>query len=377
MIKKILQGLLGIIVVLFVGLSVAYVATSPQQPEADSSSAKWLVPGAFSVAQQDFVFVDTQRATNANKDYAGTSSRTLKTTIWYPEEDSGPHPLVVYSHGFLSSRTDGTYLAENLATHGYVVAAANFPLTYTFAPGGPKLADVVNQPEDVSFIIDSVLGLEVRPFSGEIDVNKIGVMGLSLGGLTTELVTFHPKLRDDRIRASVSIAGPAAMFSKRFFDTTDIPFLMIAGTVDALVNYEANALIIPERASSGSLLTIAGGSHTAFASVAEPMMRGMNNPDSIGCYAVLQNIDRDSDENPFAALGGENEGIVVPEISGLCDTMPLPESLHPGRQHMITQIGVLSFFESVFASTADDRQAAGNQLVMYIEQDFAEASYTD
>ena len=375
MIKKILQGLLGGVVVLFIGIAVAYMATAPRQPDAGSASARWLAPGAFSIAEADYVFVDAQRETDANKEYAGDSSRQLNTRIWYPEDDNGAHPLIVYSHGFMSSRTGGTYLAENLASHGYVVAAADFPLTNTFAPGGPNISDVVNQPGDVSFIIDSVIGLKAKPFKGEIDVQRIGAMGLSLGGLTTELVTFHPKLRDDRIKASVSIAGPAAMFSKQFFDTTDTPFLMIAGTVDALVNYELNALIIPERVASGRLLTIADGSHTAFASMAEPMMRGMNNPDSIGCDAVMQNIDRDSDENPFAALGGESEGIVTPDVSGLCVTTPLPESLHPGRQHMITQIGVLSFFESVFASAPDDRQTAGNQLAKNIAHDFAEASY--
>jgi hypothetical protein len=167
------------------------------------------------------------------------------------------------------------------------------------------------------------------------------------------------------------------MFSKRFFDTVDTPFLMIAGTIDALVDYESNASVIPKLVSSGRLLTIEGASHAAFASIAEPFMRGMHNPDEIACDAVLQNIDRDSAANPFESLGGENEGIVEPGISGLCDKMPLPPSLHPGRQHMITQLGVLSFFESVFATSTDDRLAAARQLTKHVAQDFAEASYAD
>ena len=53
--------------------------------------------------------------------------------------------------------------------------------------------------------------MDERPFAGGIDRDRIGAMGLSLGGLTTTLVAFHPTLGDPRIRAAVSIAGPSAM----------------------------------------------------------------------------------------------------------------------------------------------------------------------
>ena len=42
-------------------------------------------------------------------------------------------------------------------------------------------------------------------------------MGLSLGGLTSTLLGFHPKWRDNRIGAVVSIAGPTAMLGEDFF----------------------------------------------------------------------------------------------------------------------------------------------------------------
>lgn len=44
-----------------------------------------------------------------------------------------------------------------LASHGYTVVAVDYPLTNFFAPGKPKLSDVVNQPGDVSFLIDTML----------------------------------------------------------------------------------------------------------------------------------------------------------------------------------------------------------------------------
>ena len=83
----------------------------------------------------------------------------------------------------MSERTDLGYNAELLASYGYVVVAANFPLTAGGTAGGPNANDLVNQPSDVSFLIDSVLQLsgEAKSFAGEIDSSRIALMGYSLG----------------------------------------------------------------------------------------------------------------------------------------------------------------------------------------------------
>lgn len=380
MIKKILFGVAGLAAVLYLGLAIVYMASQPQRPPAESASASWLVPGPYAVDEVDLALTDSSRPTSANGDYPGSASRSFATTMWYPENSDGAYPLIIYSHGFMSNRTEGDYIAKNLASHGYVVVAADYPLSNRSAPGGPMAADVVQQPADVSFLIDSTMALEgsQKHFSGKIDPSRIGVAGLSLGGLTTELVTFHPQRRDPRVKAAISIAGPANMFTKRFFATTATPFLMIAGTVDALVDYESNAAPIPQRVTNGSLLTIKGGSHTSFASVAEPLARFMSNPDSLGCAAVLANFDSDTSENVFAELGNASDGVVFDsDAPALCSMNPLPEAIHPGRQQMITQIAVLSFFQSIFATEAETRDAATQQLVDGLAADFPEASFTN
>ncbi len=380
MVKKVLFGVAGFAAVVYLGLAVVYIATQPQRPPADSASASWLAPGPYTVGEADLVFTDSSRPTSANGDYPGSTSRQFATSMWYPDDSTSDHPLIIYSHGFMSNRTEGDYIASNLASHGYVVVAPDYPLSNRSAPGGPMAADVIQQPADVSFLIDSTMSLEggQKHFSGNIDPTRIGVVGLSLGGLTTELVTFHPQRRDPRIKAAISIAGPANMFTKRFFDTAATPFLMIAGTVDALVDYESNAAPIPQRVTNGALLTIEGGSHTSFASVAEPLVRFMSNPDSLGCTAVLANIEGDSTADVFAGLGSESDGVVFDaDAPALCSTSPLAEAIHPGRQQMITQIAVLSFFQSIFASEAETRNAAAQQLAVGLAADFAEASYTN
>ena len=55
---KIVAGLLLSLVVLFIA---GYIATNPEQPSADSGSARWLEPGPFDVGQTDVVFVDDSR----------------------------------------------------------------------------------------------------------------------------------------------------------------------------------------------------------------------------------------------------------------------------------------------------------------------------
>lgn len=378
MLRKIGIVVAGILSTVAVVATALYLATMPEQPPQDSASLDWLQSGPYSVGHSELVLVDDSRATDANNEYPGASERSFPTRIWYPENATGSHPLILHSHGFLSSRREMSYVAEQLASHGYIVVAADYPLSSGSAPGGANANDVINQPADASFLIDSVLALsgQNKPFAGQIDTDRIGLMGLSLGGLTTSLSTYHPRLRDRRIKAAISIAGLSAMFTKQFYQSTDIPFLMIAGTADAIVDYASNAAVIPQRVRNSALLTIAGGSHLGFISISDPLFRFMHNPDALGCSAVLGNIDEDPNEWVYR-LGTIEDGVYVdPDIPGVCAVMPLVKSIHPGRQQMITQIGVLSFFESVFATNADDRAAARNQLMINISADFQEASYT-
>jgi len=250
--------ILGVLVLaLAVFLAGAFFASAPQPPPAGSESARRLAMGPLPVASLDRTFVDRSRPTDANGDFAGAPERTLEATLWYPDAEPGPHPLLVYSHGFMSMRSENVPLAELLASHGYVVVSVDYPLTNRRAPGGPNVGDAVNQPADVSFVIDQVLGWgeSERPFAGSIDDERIGVLGLSLGGLTTTLVSFHPRLRDPRIRAALSIAGPGALFDERFFASAELPFLMVAGTADAMVDYPTNAVPTPSAASRRERLT--------------------------------------------------------------------------------------------------------------------------
>jgi predicted dienelactone hydrolase len=370
-------GAFGVVLIGVLLLGIVYVATGPEGPPAGSVSEIALAAGDYDVSFHELTLVDGSRPTPENGSYPGADSRTLIINLWFPDEAvEGGSPLIVYSHGFMSNRNEGDYLAQALARQGYIVAAPDYPLSNGGAPGGPNPSDVVNQPGDVSFIIDSLLAMPEndRPFSGAIDGSKIGVAGLSLGGLTSTLVGYHPRYRDERVRAVISIAGPAGMFTRRFFLSSAAPFLMIGGTEDAVVDFATHAAIIPDRAPQGTLLAIEGGTHISFASVAEPAMRFADHPDSLACDALQAGTEQAGDDNPFAQLGDLSDGVNPAQTALVICANPLGEAMHPGRQQMITQVAVVSFFASQFSDSNEARQAARSLLNEGMAEDFPEVS---
>ncbi len=367
-------GALGVIVLGAAGFGIRLAATGTSPPPSGSISAERIGDGPYAVGRADMDWVDASRPTPANADYAGSDERALPTLIWYPEDFDGASPLVIYSHGFLSNREGGDYLAEHLASHGYVVASTNFPLSNGAAPGGATIEDVPSQPGDVRFLIDQVLALEGddKPFASTIDAERIGAMGLSLGGLTTTLATFHPEWRDPRIKAAVSMAGPVDVFGPGFFEHSDAPYLSISGTEDAIVAHRTNAEPIPSRVRDGGLLEIDGGTHVGFVGMSSGPMRLLGNPDAMACAAA----DFSWDGHPFAGKYGDaSDGLVIPEeYVGAC-TRDLGETIQSGRQQQIAKLAVRAFFEAEFADSAADREAAETFVTVQLPEEYPELQY--
>ena len=378
MIKKIL-----VVVIAVLALAAIYFnyGAMPDAIEASNSQQR-LQPGPYRVVTEKLTLIDDSRVTQANKEVPEKPSRTLETTIWYPENiaELGEQPLLVYSHGFSSSRAGGAHIARHLASKGYIVAAANFPLTNTFTEGGPNILDVVNQPGDVSFLIDQMMQWHSDPnhrFGGRIDEDRIAVAGLSLGGLTTTLVAYHRELRDPRIDLAISIAGPSAPFGPNFYQTrAAMPMMMLASPIDPLVTYKENAEAMKNAHPSVRLVTVDAGSHTGF-SAQSRAMRFMNNPDSLACKLVLKNIgdDLEGDGDWTDLFGGEENGVIA-NAGGdrLCETQPLPEAMNPVRQLWITVLAVDAFIEQYFASEAAERDAARNYFEQHMSAELPDVS---
>ncbi|MYF03842.1 MAG: hypothetical protein F4230_02275, partial [Holophagales bacterium] len=158
---------LGLVLMLACAVGLFLATAGVDRPEGPASR-EVLARGPYQVKRLDTTFVDRSRPTQANNDFSGSDERRLVTTINYPTNPNARgvaregrpangFPLIVYSHGFMSRRSEGAYLARHFASHGYVLVAADYPLTNFASPGGPRFEDVIHQPGDVGFLIASVL----------------------------------------------------------------------------------------------------------------------------------------------------------------------------------------------------------------------------
>jgi predicted dienelactone hydrolase len=380
--RTLLVALALSVALLGIGLAIAWIWTAPEGLPTGSESAARLAPGPHRVALVEREWVDASRPTAANGDQPRAPERRFRVALWYPEGAGGSHPLAVYSHGFVSERHGGSYLAEHLASHGWVVVAADYPLTHLDAPGGPNLFDVVHQPADVSFLIDRVLALDgaERPFEGEIDAGRIGAFGLSLGGVTTTLVAFHPDWRDPRVAAAISIAGVGDVFGPRYFDNAAVPFLMIAGTADGMVDYELNALPVPERTRDGGLVTIEGGTHVGFVAMSSGAMRIFGHPDRLVCRIALatsEYAESGPPPNVFVGLFGTPEqGLLQPTAHRPGCMGEFEPAIAAGRQQMLTTLAVRAFFESRLAPDPDERARHETFLTRTLPAEVPEVHFT-
>jgi predicted dienelactone hydrolase len=323
--------------------------------------------------------VDTSRPTLANRDFKGRDSRELKGRIWFPTDKEGaPYPLVIYSHGYMSQYKEGEYLLEFLASHGYVAVSVDFPLSNGSSPGGAVISDITNQPGDISFLIDQMLARTKQPDNllyGRVDGDRVAVLGLSLGGLTTELAAFDPQRKDPRIRAAISMAGPSQFLTPGFFDGNSTPFLYIGGTADAIVPYPQNALPIPKKYKNSVLVTLESASHVGFIDMAPRVFRWFYNPDTFGCMAIMHRLkvaqQASTGGKPLPNLG---ELIGGPGVDAAASTPPcqpgkLARAMRPARQHTLVTLAIYSFLESQFASSATTRQAMHEYLVSQLARE--------
>ncbi len=196
--------------------------------------------GAFRVGQTEITVVDSSRpsdqvvADDGRVVVTAADERRLLLSAVYPAEVGGfgaavvpgPHPLIVSAHALRDAGI--TLPAEHvLASHGYVVVTVRFPES-SFP--GISIAGIPNQPADVSFVLDEVLGGALGPeLTDHIDSERIGLVGASAGATTAFGLSASDCCRDDRFSAVVAHAG-----SLYDFDTAERDIPSAAGTTAML-----------------------------------------------------------------------------------------------------------------------------------------------
>ena len=218
----------------------------------------------YAVLTRTETLIDTSRVTPATGESPEKPSRTLQTTIIYPDAP-GPFPLIVFSHGLTGTPDRHTEMSSAWARAGYVVAMPAFPLTNASVPNGSANAgDVKNQPGDVSFVIDRMLSDNTTassPLFGRILADRIGVAGHSLGGATTYAVAENDCCRDDRVDAVIIMSGIRLVDLDHEHLDRMPPILMFHGDADPLLNVSIADAIYPQLGTPKWFVRLLGAGH--------------------------------------------------------------------------------------------------------------------
>lgn len=94
------------------------------------------------------------------------------------------YPLVVISHGYPGSRFFLSYLAENLASKGYIVAAIDHTDS-VFGEEKGFQSTLLNRSSDQLFTIGAIEDLANQPghfLHGMVDAANVAIVGYSMGG---------------------------------------------------------------------------------------------------------------------------------------------------------------------------------------------------
>jgi predicted dienelactone hydrolase len=316
-------------------------ANAPSRPGVDAPELAALGPHAVGVrslalvdrGQLDLSAIDP--ATGA----APLRDRSLKVELWYPAlhaegaapavyADSlvseppappakfriqglavrdappaaGRFPLVIVSHGYGNVPVVMSWLTENLASKGYVVAAIRHEDQYLNPAAFPAAA--LRRPLDIAFVAREL----ERTHGGDggmIDPARVALIGYSMGGygvLAAAGATLDPAgglvsgvpgglllpfarggeqraaLQAPGVRAIVALApagGNFGAFGAQGVADIRAPLLLIAGDRDLTVDYQSGARTYFDQAVNTQryLLTFHGAGHAIGFGPAPPEMR--------------------------------------------------------------------------------------------------------
>lgn len=217
--------------------------------------------------------------------------------------EGGGYPLVIVSHGRSNVTAALSWLTENLASKGYVVAAIRHgDLPRTEPLEGPEM--LLRRPLDIAFVARSLQ--DSLAHEGLVDPAHTALIGYSMGGygvLVDAGASLDPQgapsskwvpggallpyaaggplqasTRVAHLQAVVAISpwgGAAGAWNKSAVAGVTAPLFLIAGDRDHTVDYATGARAFFDQATSATryLLTYHGAGHALGLGPAPPGMR--------------------------------------------------------------------------------------------------------
>ena len=210
--------------------------------------------------------------------------RAFLADIYLPKLVSvRPSPVIVISHGLGSDRMSFAYLAQHLASYGFVVAVPEHPGSSSqqlqaLLSGGSndvtKPTEFVDRPLDIKFLLDELNRRSQSDlvFQGRLNLEQVGAIGQSFGGYTVlalagAQINFEQLQKDcgtnlDRtLNASLLLQCRALALPARNYDLTDprVKAAIAVNPIDSSVFGQPGLrqIKIPVMLVSGSADTVA------------------------------------------------------------------------------------------------------------------------
>jgi dienelactone hydrolase len=182
-------------------------------------------------------------------------------SVLKPDSES-KYPLVVLSHGYTGYRTLMYYLAEHLASHGYVVASidhtdsTNAEIDIINNPYAGTFSTLLNRSRDQQFTLN-YLTTKQHFASTTISNKKAGLIGYSMGGygaintiggcynFTKELTSNLTGIKDpEQVQKVMALLNSCAggqynLFNNQTLAKIKTPILYVAGDLDNTSGYDA------------------------------------------------------------------------------------------------------------------------------------------
>jgi predicted dienelactone hydrolase len=173
--------------------------------------------------------------------------KDLNIRVTYPDSP-GPHPVIVFSHGALSSKDLYHRITDHWASHGYATILPTHldseSLGYSFKNPLPRDKVFFGRIGDMTFILDSLEAIATKAgISGRLDGTRIAAAGHSFGGWMALIMAGLPvtmpdgtskSFRDERVKAMIAYngIGPMDQIGNEGWRDVKIPVFAASGTND-------------------------------------------------------------------------------------------------------------------------------------------------
>jgi dienelactone hydrolase len=191
----------------------------------------------------------------------------------------GNYALIVFSHHSGGNRRSATFLCTHLSSHGYVVAALDHSevVAAELAPKDGETdrqrtaraeAWIANRVPDIRFLLNHVLSSPAWDSETKLDLNRIGIVGHSLGGWTALAV---PDV-EQGIRAVVALAPggssqpkPGILPGKLAFSWgRDVPTLYLVAENDTMTPLDGMCELFERTPATKQMVILRRADHLHF-----------------------------------------------------------------------------------------------------------------